>query len=83
MPAVMCTTMPPAKSRTPSSFSQPPLPQTQWQTGSYTTVAHSREKRQNALNLIRSANAPRMRPGVMTANIAWKIMNAVCGIVGA
>ncbi len=32
-PAVMCTTMPPAKSRAPICCSQPP-PQTQWATGS-------------------------------------------------
>ena len=38
---------------------------------------------QKALNRIRSANAPRIRPGVMIANIAWKIMKAVCGTVGA
>jgi hypothetical protein len=30
---------------------------------------------------IRSANAPVINAGVMTANISWKIMNVCCGIV--
>src|SRR4030042_470405 len=33
IPAFICTTEPPAKSRTPSLASQPPLPHTQWATG--------------------------------------------------
>ena len=32
-PALMWTAVPPAKSMTPSSKSQPPEPQTQWATG--------------------------------------------------
>ncbi len=32
-------------------------------------VAHSMEKMRNALNFMRSAKAPMMRAGVITANI--------------
>ena len=32
---------------------------------------------------MRSANAPEISAGVMTANIIWKIMNAWCGMVAA
>ena len=32
-------------------------------------------------NFFRSANAPVMSAGVITANIIWKIMNAWCGMV--
>jgi hypothetical protein len=39
-------------------------------------VAHSTEKMRKALNFIRSAKAPMMSAGVMTANIIWKIMNS-------
>ena len=41
-PALMCTTVPPAKSSAPSFASQPPDPHTQWASGSYTNVAHRR-----------------------------------------
>ena len=33
-PALICTTVPPAKSSAPSFCSQPPAPQTQWASGS-------------------------------------------------
>ena len=33
-PEMICTTVPPAKSSTPMLRNQPPIPQTQWQTGS-------------------------------------------------
>src|SRR6266699_1393604 len=39
-PELMCTTVPPAKSSAPSFWSQPPAPQTQCASGSYTKVAH-------------------------------------------
>ena len=39
-------------------------------------VAHKKEKRRKALNFMRSAKAPMMRAGVMTANIIWKIMKS-------
>ena len=32
---------------------------------------------------MRSTSAPEMSAGVMTANMPWKSMNAVCGMVGA
>src|SRR5205814_889838 len=44
-PALMCTTVPPAKSSAPSFASQPPDPHTQWASGSYTNVAHRRRNR--------------------------------------
>jgi hypothetical protein len=37
----------------------------------------------NAENLNRSANAPVISAGVMTANIIWNAMNAMCGTVAA
>src|SRR5208283_2448132 len=43
-PDVAWTTIPPAKSSTPRSLSQPPVPHTQWATGSYTSVVHARVK---------------------------------------
>src|SRR5659263_620206 len=82
-PALMCTTRPPAKSRAPSSRSQPPVPQTQCAIGSYTMVVQMRVKTMNVLNFILSAKAPVIRTGVMIANIAWYIMNTDAGIVGA
>src|SRR5256886_6129389 len=81
-PLVMCTTVPPAKSSAPSWPSQPP-PQTQCATGSYTNVAQRSVKTTNALKRLRSANAPVMSAGVITANIIWKTMYASCGTVGA
>ena len=74
-PALMCTTVPPAKSNAPRSPSQPP-PQTQWAIGAYTMVTHSTMKMHSALNFILSAKAPVTSAGVMMANMAWKIMNA-------
>ena len=32
---------------------------------------------------MRSANAPMISAGVITANIIWKIMNTWCGMVAA
>ncbi len=46
-------------------------------------VAQSTEKTRKALNFMRSANAPMMRAGVMTANIIWKSMKSRCGMVAA
>ena len=84
MPALMCTTMPPAKSSAPSPpAAMPPLPQTQCATG----IVHERRPQQaehaEGGNLMRSAKAPMISPGVITANIIWKIMKSGCGIVGA
>jgi len=36
-----------------------------------------------ALKRLRSANAPVIRAGVITANIIWNTMYASCGTVGA
>ena len=47
---------------------QPP-PQTQWASGSYTSVAHRIANARNALNFIRSATAPAISAGVMIANM--------------
>src|SRR5438034_5378454 len=48
-PALMCTTVPPAKSSAPSFASQPPEPHTQWASGSYTNVAHRSEEHTSEL----------------------------------
>ncbi len=37
----------------------------------------------NVENFFRSAKAPVMSAGVMTANIIWKSMKAWCGMVAA
>ena len=63
--------------------SQPPAPQTQCASGSYTKVAHRRLNSTNALNRLRSAKAPVINAGVITANIIWKTMKAWWGTVGA
>ena len=34
-----------------------------------------------AENFMRSANAPRMRAGVITAKVIWKVMKTVSGMV--
>ncbi len=70
-PALMCTAVPPAKSMTPISKAQPPVPHTQCATGKYTIVAHSATNSAHAVNFTRSASAPLIRAGVMTANISW------------
>src|SRR5438132_12065731 len=82
-PLEMWTTVPPAKSSAPSACSQPPVPQTQCAIGSYTSVDQRSAKMTYALKLTRSANAPVMSAGVMTANIIWNAMNAWCGTVAA
>src|SRR3989344_1869478 len=69
-PALMCTTVPPAKSKAPSVWSHPFGDHTQCAMGSYTSVAHSNVNTTNVLNLILSTNAPMMSAGVMAANIA-------------
>src|SRR5690349_10719744 len=82
-PALMCTTVPPAKSSTPSEASQPSGDHTQCAIGAYT---HSDQSAMNTSideNLIRSANAPVISAGVMMANIIWYIMKTDSGMVGA
>jgi hypothetical protein len=51
-PELMCTTVPPAKSRAPISPIHPPTPQTQCARGLYTKVAQRTMKRRKALNFI-------------------------------
>ena len=77
------TTVPPAKSSTPSPKSQPSGDQTQCAIGAYTNVAQATAKRTKALKRLRSAKAPVMRAGVMIANIIWKAMKARWGTVVA
>src|SRR5580704_11674914 len=64
-PDVMCTTVPPAKSKVgilppENAFNRPPLPQTMWAMGKYTSSDQSTVNSSIALNFIRSANAPEM-----------------------
>ena len=68
-PAVICTTIPPAKSSTPSLPSQPP-PHTQCATGAYTSVSHRALNSSMAENFIRSAKAPTTSAGVMMAKVS-------------
>ena len=70
IPELMCTTVPPAKSRVPMLPSHPPLPQTQCANGSYTNVAHNKVKTIKVENFIRSAKVPVIRAGVMIANMS-------------
>ena len=53
-PALTCTTMPPAKSMTPSCANQPP-PQIQCATGTYTSSSHRPLNHSTALKRSRSA----------------------------
>ena len=78
-PALMWTTVPPAKSMKPMSPSQPP-PQTQWHTGAYTSNSHREENHSTAENFMRSAKPPTIRAGVMMANVIWNMKNTVSGI---
>jgi len=74
-PDVMCTTVPPAKSRlgicVPPALSSPPAPHTMCAIGVYTTSDHSVRNTAIELNFIRSANAPVISAGVMIANMSW------------
>lgn len=86
-PALMCTTVPPAKSSAPRSNSQPALPpsspsdhHTQWAIGKYTSVAQTTANTTQAPNLARSATAPLIRATVMMANVAWNATNTSCGM---
>ena len=71
MPALMWTTVPPAKSRAPRRNSQPLGENTQCATGEYTRIAHSPRNHTHAENRMRSAIAPVISAGVITANISW------------
>ena len=79
-PALMCTTVPPAKSITPRCARKPPSPlHTMCTIGRYAKVTHSSENSSTAENLMRSANEPTIRAVVMPANVAWKITNRNSG----
>mmetsp|Transcript_12939 Transcript_12939/g.42810 ORF Transcript_12939/g.42810 Transcript_12939/m.42810 type:complete len:269 (+) Transcript_12939:634-1440(+) len=78
-PALMCTTMPPAKSHTPHTARKPP-PHTLWQNGKYTRCTHAVMNTRYGPNIMRSANAPVINAGAMTANIPWKPAKASPGI---
>src|SRR4029453_7688330 len=80
IPALMCTTVPPAKSSAPRLNSQPEGENTQCAIGAYTRTAQSPMNHTHAENFIRSATAPVINAGVMIANISWKAMNVRGGI---
>src|SRR5262245_395391 len=80
MPALMCTTVPPAKSSAPRRNNQPAGENTQCATGVYTKTNQIATNANQAANFIRSAIAPVIRAGVMTANISWNAMNANGGM---
>src|SRR3569833_263213 len=66
IPALMCTTVPPAKSSTPQSHMSPPSPlHTMWAMGAYTTSDQMAVNHNSAENFIRSAKAPTISAGVM------------------
>src|SRR5215475_211121 len=73
-PEEMWTTVPPAKSRhgnfpPNAAFNIPPLPQTMCASGAYTTKNQSVMNKTVPLNFMRSAVAPVISAGVITANI--------------
>ncbi len=75
-PEVMCTTVPPAKSKQGilpprDAFRKPPLPHTMCAMGKYTISIHKTMNSSMALNFMRSAKAPEISAGVITANINW------------
>src|SRR6476660_6137040 len=91
-PALMCTAVPPAKSSAPGLLAlaiQPPTAvsptkpsheNTQGATGKQTIVTQSQMNRVQLQNLRRSATAPEISAGVMTANISWNMQNASTGM---
>ena len=82
IPALMCTTVPPAKSSTPQSHNKPPAPlQTMCAIGAYTKVNQTPINQSMAENFIRSANAPTISTGVIMANVIWNVINTDSGMV--
>ena len=51
--------------------------------GQYTHKSQSEEKINIALNFMRSAYAPQLNAGVITANIIWYAIHVECGMVAA
>ena len=81
-PALMWTTVPPAKSMAPRcDVPRNPPPHTQCAIGEYTRTDHSVRSISHPENFIRSAKAPVIRAGVMMANISWNAMNTDAGMV--
>jgi hypothetical protein len=70
----------PAKSIALDLKIQPSLAQTMWASGQYTTSSQRVMKATQAENFIRSAIAPRIKAGVIMANIAWNIINTYSGM---
>src|SRR5450631_92760 len=80
MPALMCTTVPPAKSSCVAA-SQPEGSHIQCATGQYTTSSQMPMNHIIAENFIRSANEPQISAGVMIAKVAWNMQYTVSGMV--
>src|SRR6202171_6107216 len=72
IPALICTTVPPAKSSCVAA-SQPEGSHIQCATGQYTTISQIPMNHIIAENFIRSANEPQISAGVMIAKVAWNI----------
>src|ERR1700677_4062671 len=81
IPALMCTTVPPAKSSTPFWASQPDGSHTQCAIGQYTTSSQIVMKASIAENFMRSAKEPQISAGVMIAKVSWNTAYTVSGIV--
>ena len=97
IPALMCTTVPPAKSSAPFWNRKPAVAsaaspaaasvyasgpahhQTMCAIGRYAAVNQITMNSSTALNLMRSANAPTIRHGVMQANVSWKMNQVYSG----
>ncbi len=81
-PEVISTGRPPAKSRAPRcSRIQPPGPQVQCATGTYTSSAHTGTNTSHAPNFARSATAPLTSAAVMIAKVSWKVAKRRVGTV--
>ena len=77
----MCTTVPPAKSRTPLAASHPEGSHTQCAMGEYTTSDQTAMKMSMEENFMRSANEPHINAGVMIAKVSWNMAYTVSGTV--
>ena len=73
IPALICTTVPPAKSSTPLTASHPEGSHTQCAIGQYTTSSQMPMNHSIAENFMRSANEPQISAGVMIAKVNWNI----------
>src|SRR5665213_123929 len=72
MPALMCTTVPPAKSSCVAA-NQPDGSHIQCATGQYTTISQIAMNHSMAENFMRSAKEPQISAGVMIAKVPWNI----------